>query len=286
MTITKRQRFYMLNALVYFIAYYYVFFAAINDGITGYVLGIPYALFLLYDIKHLHQQSTQRYQWIKVSHILMLIVAVILINSDRSGMSIVYPAVGKTISLKKGAVVIPTFYSGYYTNNIKFISPVSMNEYRDRKKFHLKKGSNVKINKQIVIGHSDLTTDYIYEVESPIFKPLKEYIMKHRATLEKKSTEGERSYTLNKPVYFGDKNRFYIDEYDLRDYFDINYPNYDNWWNKFYYTTRICSFTIFICAPQVFGSEANIVNFMFYYPLVLLIFWFLVIYRNIKSRVL
>jgi len=188
------NRIYLLNILVYLIAYYYIIYASINDGFSGFLLGIPYAIFLFLEVRNKYKKSIIVYM-----HIVILFFAFSMILLDRSDSNFFYPLVGETYTISKDV----NYSYGYYKNDIDVI----IYQYKeDNKKqiFSLKINDKLTVKKQILTGHPDFTPRYKFEIDSEAFLPLKKYMQ-----------------TIKTKHSFNDNTKLYISRYDLQDLMEI-----------------------------------------------------------------
>ena len=143
-----------LLIILHIVAYHYVFLSSINDGFTSFLLGIPYAWFLIWSILYLKNKNIFKYL-----NVMVLIVALILIVMDRGRIKFFYPIVGETFTIVNN--------ENYTLSNNNYID-LSYDK-RDENILKFKKGDTFTINKQMVQGHIQLTTSYVYEINSDNF---------------------------------------------------------------------------------------------------------------------
>lgn len=84
----------------YFLSYSYALAAAVNEGVTGYFLGIPFVLFLIADIEH-----PKTHLKLKVLNLLFLVSVTLLHFVDRSTFLIFHPILGSNVSVQKELVI-------------------------------------------------------------------------------------------------------------------------------------------------------------------------------------
>ena len=227
----------LISVILYIVAYYYVFFTAINDGFSKFILGIPYAIFLISDIRFFKRKKI-----VVFSHIFVLLISGYFLLFDKSANSFIYPLVNKTYTVSKD---INYTYGGFYVNELEILGQYSSE--KGRKIFTLKSGNTFELKKQIVTGHADFGISYTFEIDSPNFIEVKQYI--------KNNLDPIKVY-----YFFEDRNKIYISEYDLSDLMKSQVIKYKE--NSFNNDFIYISFFIFI------------------YPIILLIFFFLANYRN------
>ena len=149
-----------LLIILHVVAYYYVILASINDGFTSFLLGIPYAWFLIWGILYLKNKNIFKYL-----NVIVLIVALILIVMDRGRIKLFYPIVGETFTIVNNQ---------NYTLNNNYIDLSYDN--RDKNILKFKKSDTFTITKQIVREHIQLTTSYVYEINSDNFPSEKDIV--------------------------------------------------------------------------------------------------------------
>ena len=150
-----------LLIILHIVAYHYVLLASINDGFTSFLLGIPYAWFLIWGILYSKNKNIFKYL-----NAIVLIVALILILIDRGRIKLFYPIVGETFTIVNK--------QNYTLSNNNYID-LSYNN-RDKNILKFKKGDTFTITKQIVRGHIQLTTSYVYEINSDNFPSKKDSV--------------------------------------------------------------------------------------------------------------
>ena len=253
-TIRNNYGFHPFSIVVYTVAYYYVLLAAINDGFSSFYLGIPYMIFLLWEIIVLKKHNK-----IKYLHTLILATAVLLIVSDRSRSQLLYPMVGKTYT-----VVNDTNYSYdglFYINEIDiFEMPSSSGQ--SQQLFSLEPGDRFRIERQMVTGHPDFGISYTYEIQAEKFSELKTYISSNLSEIKVKLYEQyfKNFHQEKTEIYFEDKNKFYISDFDLRQLLKMQ---------KLPYKEHNIENTV-----AFFGF------FIFFYPVILALFYLVLMYRN------
>ena len=234
------------------IAYYYILFAAINDGFSGFLLGVPYAAFLVWEVRGLKKKG-----YIRELHILALIFAVTLIVVDRGRLQIIYPLVGKTYVISKD---INYSYGNYHINTLDIYTPYS--EISKQKVFEFNKGDKFHIERQIQTGHADFGVNYVFELRADEFFELKEYIRNNFQEIKASVTDEHYSniYVDESKLYYRDKNKFYVSECSLRSFFKTQ--------GILYKANRL---------------KNNFTYLSFYfpvYPVIAMIFFLLLTYRN------
>ena len=242
----------ILDVILYTIAYYYILLAATNDGFSGFSLGIPYAIFLIWEIKILKIKG-----YIKNLHILVLIFAIIFVVVDRGRLNIIYPLVDKTYVITKD---INYSYDSYHINTLDIFTPYS--DVTNQQVFQFNKGDKFHIERQIQTGNADFGINYVYELRADEFPQLTEYIKNNlqqiKASVKEKYYGG--IYVNKSRLYYKDKNKFYIGEYTLMRFFKTQGISYN--------ASRL---------------ENNFIYFSFYlfvYPVIATIFFLILIYRN------
>ena len=208
--IQTNYRIHPLSLILYLVAYYYVLMASINDGFSGFLLGIPYSLFLLWEIWYLKKKSK-----IKYLHISVLLLALFLLLSDRSQSPFFYPMVGKTYTVTKD---INYSYGSFYINKLKVYDRPYSHFNEQKTMFRLASGDSFRIESQVVTGHADMGITYTYKIQSKKFSDLREYIS---ANLAKIKSELHDEYATNfnrekREFYFNEKKQFYIGDHELQ----------------------------------------------------------------------
>ncbi len=200
------------SLILYVVSYYYIFLAAINDGATGYAFGIPFGLFLVWEILF----SKIRIPF-KIIHLLFLVFAISFNAKDRTQMKIIYPLVGTTLEITKE---VPFSYGDFYINNIELIDEKYTQE-KERIKFKLTNGDVIKINRQILSGNPDLGVDYTFEIESEAFAKIDNYITNNLGKIKEELSKSFMKYFSRQKTefYYGAKRKFYIDDSHLHDLF-------------------------------------------------------------------
>ncbi len=200
-----------LDLLLYAVAYYYVFEASLNDGFSGYMLGIPYAAFLIADLL-LHRTSV----WVKLLHIVVLSVALFFILFDRSANALVYPKLAKEYRIPRD---LNYTYGHFFINELDFETvPYEDLSRKEQKIFTLKKGATIRFRRQIVTGHPDFGISYLLEIDSPDFAPLRSYFQKRRPKIEEQFCHNNPDILrYEHAIYTHDRNRWYISEYEAVD---------------------------------------------------------------------
>lgn len=220
--IKNRLGFHPLDLVLYSVAYYYVLMAAVNDGFSGFWLGIPYAVYLFFDL--VFNKSA-----IKYLHIPVLALTVFLNVTDRSHSSFFYPLVGKSYVVNHD---VNYSYGDFYINDIEIYESPYLLPYDEKKRlrkpiFTLRRGDIFTLEAQYVTGHPEFGIDYTFEIDSQKFERLKAYIASHEKEIKAKLDQDYASH-FHRPksvYYFKDKNRFYIGRYELHDLLKSqNYP--------------------------------------------------------------
>lgn len=250
-----KYTFHPLSLIIYIIAYYYVVMASINDGLSSFWLGIPYALFLLWEILFLKKENN-----IKYLHIFILLLASFLAFSDRSQLQILYPMVGETYIVTND---INYSYGNFYINEIEVYDNQYYN-YIDEQKvmFTLKVGDTFNIKNQQVTGHADFGVNYTYKIESKSFSALHNYIEKNLSKIKLKlNNEYKRDFNEEKTeFYFDEEKKFYISDYSLRELMKMQKLHYD----ETNFETKLTYMSFFILI----------------YPIILILFFLVVIFKN------
>ncbi len=157
---TIRYNLFLL-ILLHIVAYHYVLLASINDGFTSFILGIPYAWFLIWSILYLKNTNIFKYL-----NVIVLIVALISIVMDRGRINFFYPIVGKTFTIVNN--------QNYTLSDNSYINLSYDN--RDKNILKFKKGDTFTITKQSIKEHIQLTTSYVYEINSDNFPSKKDSV--------------------------------------------------------------------------------------------------------------
>ena len=132
----------LLKTITYFIAYYYILLSAINDGFSSFLLGIPFLIFVIFEI-------FKNKGLVKYLNIFILILFLILLISDKSKNSFIYPLVNKEITLKKDLKYeIKNGYLEFSTDSNKTL-----------------KNKTIKFISQKVANYADISTNYVYEIK-------------------------------------------------------------------------------------------------------------------------
>lgn len=210
-SIQTNYRFHLLSLILYLAAYYYVLMAGINDGFSGFLLGIPYTLFLLWEIWYLKKDSK-----IKYLHISILLLALFLLVADRSQSRFFYPMVGKTYTVTND---INYSYGSFYINKIDIYDRPDYSHLDESKPmFQLASGDRFYIKSQQVSSHADMGITYTFEIQSKRFSELQKYISENLAKIKSKLHDDYAvNFNRNKTAfYFNEKKQFYIGEYELR----------------------------------------------------------------------
>jgi len=246
----------MPSLILYFIAYYYILMASINDGFSGFLLGIPYTLFLLWEILYLKKKRK-----IKYLHISILLLTVFLLIFDRSQSQIIYPMVGKTYTVNND---INYSYGNYYINKIE-VYDRPYYSYNDEQKpiFQLTSGDKFHIENQSVTGHPDMEVAYTYKIKTKNFSELHEYLSNNLKEI--KSKLHRDSYNGRSKFYFDDNKQFYINSHELQSLMKSQGFTYDDHRIENIYT--YFSFYLFLY-PVIFGLFFLLLTFrnkeMFY----------------------
>ncbi len=253
--IQAKCHFHPLSILLYTVAYYYVLLASINDGFSGFLLGIPYLLFLLWEIWYLKNNRL-----IKYLHIAIILLAVFFIFSDRSKSQLLYPMVGKTYTVAND---INYSYDNFYINKIKvFDNPYRSHLDKQKPMFLLKSGDRFHIESQMVTGHADMGTTYTFKIDSKSFSVLDDFISQNlakiKATLRQDYTE---SFNKGKTdFYFENEKQFYISNHELWTLMESQGLPY----NEHSIETRFTYMSFYLLV----------------YPVILALFFLLMIFRN------
>lgn len=209
--IQTNYRFHPLSLILYSVAYYYILIASINDGFSGFLLGIPYTLFLLWEIGYLKKESR-----IKYLHSVILLVALFFLFSDRSQSRFFYPMVGKTYTVVND---INYSYGGFYINRIDVYDTTYRSDPDEQKPmFRLASGERFHIVSQKVTGHADFGITYTYQIQSKAFSELREYISENLATIKSELYDDYSKYFHMEKTdyYFDNEKEFYIVDHELR----------------------------------------------------------------------
>jgi hypothetical protein len=195
---------------------------------------------------------------IKNLHILVLILAILLIVGDRGRLQIIYPLVGKTY-----VVANDTNYSyeSLRVNKLELYTPYSTLD-ADKQMFHFHSGDKFHIDRQIQTGHADFGINYVYELRADEFSKLTEYIDSNFEQIKAHATKNHYGniYVEKSKLYYKDKNKFYVDEYDLMEFLKSQGIVYSS--NRFENGFTYLSFYIFV------------------YPVITAFFFLLLTYRN------
>ncbi len=215
---------------------------------------------MLWEIKYLKKDSN-----IKYLHIFILLIAVFAIFSDRSRSEFFYPLIGKTYTITSD---INYSYGNDYINwieiyDVPYYHPMNL----PKTMFLLKAEDTFTIKRQILKGHADFGTQYIFEIQSNRFNELYEYLESHRNEMETLYTQNNENsmYSKNEPIYVYDNHRVYIREYTLYDFFKSQRLKYS--YNN---SSRLENSYIF------YGF------YIFIYLFVTALFFLLLTYRNKK----
>ena len=282
MTITKKQRFYILNVAVYLIAYYYIFFGFSSDA--GFlILSAPYMLLLLYyDGKFFGKRR------VTLHAIIMSIIIVFGYSDIRNNFPLFYPIVGQTITAERDIVFSHSYRQ---MNRIKFWQRKTLTElsYSDKvegiREFIFPKGGKLKIKKLLKTNHIfAVGRTYKYEVSSSAFKTLKKNIEEYK----KRPSSIYDNTPPNNVFSYQDKDDFYIKVFriDKESGFDISnitYPYHNNNWGKLHHIIK-CSFFTRQCTPNFLSDNNNILSAMFYYLLIFSCFLVLFLMRNRSAK--
>ena len=171
-----------LSLLAYSIAYYYILLSAINDGFSSFLLGIPYAAFLFWEISKRGLAKP-----IKYMHISILVLALSFITTDRGTSKFFYPIVDEEITIVDD---VNFSYNTMCWNCIGF-NP----QYRDNhnKIFTFKKGDVITVTKQIHLGHNVvLDLGYRYQISSKRLQEVKKYMQENLEEVKSKAIKNMR----------------------------------------------------------------------------------------------
>jgi len=254
-TIQTNYNFHPLSLVLYTVAFYYILLASINDGFSGFLLGTPYTLFLLWEIWYLKRKSK-----IKYLHICILLLAVFLLFSDRSRSQFFYPMVGKTYTIVND---VNYSYDSFYINELEIYDRLYNSHLGETKpKFQLESGDRLYIERQIVTGHADMGITYTYEIKSENFAELRDYISNN---LTKIKSELHKDYAQNlnsnkTEFYFDDEKKFYIGDHELRTLLKTQSLPY----NEQRVETRLTYLSFFLLV----------------YPVILALFFLILTFRN------
>jgi len=203
--------FHPLSLILYIAAYYYVLMASINDGFSGFLLGIPYTFFLLWEIWYLKKESK-----IKYLHISILVLAVFLLVSDRSQSQFFYPMVEKTYTVTND---VNYSYGDFYINKIEIYDKPYYSRLDEHKlMFELISGDSFRIESQKVTGHADMGITYTYKIQSKNFSVLGDHISKNLAKIKAElHHDYAKSFNREKTDFYFDKEKqFYIGDHELQ----------------------------------------------------------------------
>jgi len=189
--ISQENNFNIYDFIVYFIAYYYVIFASVNDGFSGFLLGMPYAIFLFYEVQSKYGKSIIVY-----FHIAVLVFAMFVMIIDRSDSTFFYPMVGKTYTTNSDI----NYSYGCNLYDIQILQYMNSLNKDEKQIFTLKKDSQFMIKKQILTGNPDFDISYKFEIQSEAFLEFKKYINTIKTSLDHEN-----------------KTQLYISRYDLKD---------------------------------------------------------------------
>ncbi len=132
----------ILKTITYLIAYYYILASAINNGFTSFVLGVPFLIFVIYEI-------SSNKGILKYLNIFILILFLILLINDKSKNSFIYPLVNKEITFKKDLKYeIKNGWLEFSTDSNKTL-----------------KNKKIKFISQKVASYADISTNYFYEIK-------------------------------------------------------------------------------------------------------------------------
>lgn len=190
-----------LQFIVYFIAYFYLYFTATNDGFSGFLLGVPFAIFLFYTIK-----KNTKY---KNLHLAFALFCVFLYFADKSQWSIKYPTVNKQYTI---------LYDTNYALGKK-LNTLEVSYIQNRPTFTLFKGDTIFINRQFVSDSRELGVTYTFEISSARFNSLAQYINKNRQDLQNQLCEEYRKYNKSAKCdkfYIFEEDKFYIEDNELK----------------------------------------------------------------------
>lgn len=255
--INSNYKFHPLSPIIYIVAYYYVLMSSINDGFSGFLLGIPYSIFLVWEIFYINKKSK-----IKFLHIFILLLSLFFLVSDRSKSQFLYPMVGKTYTINND---INYSYGNFHINMIKIYDKIYFNHGDNLKPmFQLKPGDKFNIGSQSVSGHADMGISYTFRIESKNFSELRSYISNNLNVIKSElSNDYTKNFNRTKTEFYADdKKEFYINEYDLRRLMKRNDYVYD-----------------------IHNIENGYTYFSFYlliYPIIMALFFLILTFRNKK----
>ncbi len=222
-----------------FTAYIYVIAAAINDGFTGVYLGTPFALFLFLDA----YKFRKRNPILSAIHIVFLVFMLLVSQADRSTWKILYPAIGKTITIDKDIIVYRNPYYPFQMDGFAF------NEKKENQSYILHKDEQLTIIRQSVTGHPDFGTNYVFAIKLNSDKLEKQFIKEAKNL----SIDWQSIGSFYKVL---PQNNIYISDYSMGAYI-MNTQN-----NGFTTNRRFILFDIILIYPILI-------------PVLLLLFWLL-----------
>ena len=140
------------RVISYIIAYSVIIAAATNDGFSGFTLGIPFAIYLAIDSIILLSKKSP----IALLHIPFLMLSIYITNSDKSTWKLIHPLIYENIIVKAD---INITHNQFFPYQLEF----PMSKQSD---YTLQKGESFTVTKQIVTGHPDFGTSYIFQLKS------------------------------------------------------------------------------------------------------------------------
>lgn len=190
--------------LLILVAGYFVLITAANDGFSGSLLGIPYYFFLAFFFLKSPGLSA------RIAILILIISASALYLSDLSRNKWIYPIVGTSHTLE-----LPTEVTyGFYLNHIRLFE--SSEKHNDQPVTTLPSGTRITVTRQLVSGHPDFATKYLFELNAP---ELDEYLFRVKSVEDKHARFLWQNYKFSSSLYSNDYTKVYVTEHDIDELF-------------------------------------------------------------------
>lgn len=132
----------------------YIAAAAMNDGVSHIVAGIPFGLYLLYDAYQLRETNKG------MSFFLVMYPTILLVNAqfDRSNWHWFYPALGTTITLEQD---MPFIFNPLFPNTLTFFTD---NPNAQPTPHKIAANTRITIARQYIVGHTQGNPEYLFAI--------------------------------------------------------------------------------------------------------------------------
>ncbi|HAZ13922.1 MAG: hypothetical protein A2X86_08135 [Bdellovibrionales bacterium GWA2_49_15] len=150
------------RVICYFFAYYFIFAAAINDGNSSFYLGIPYGLFLLWEVnKEIYQRKLKP---LIINLCFLIFIGWLFFGFDKFSSSLVYPIIGKEIITQKEFKFAHKKMGQQDDGDVVIEGQLGKSELGTQEVTTVPVGTKFKIQSLKVTGYPDFSTHYKFRI--------------------------------------------------------------------------------------------------------------------------